>query len=118
MRIGVSCTFVLLLFATAALAQSAAPVTSKQRCVRERLLYSSNERIQWEAAQTWNVPAIPNSETEPEHRPIHFDQPALAPPRIRREWLRPSAEAASDLNTNVDDILSGDGSAFVSGKAQ
>jgi hypothetical protein len=109
---------VLLLFATAALAQSATPVKSAQRSVRERLLYSSNERIQWEAAQTWNAPAIPNAEIEPEHRPIHLEQPALTPPRIRREWLRPSPETASGLNTNVQDILNDDGSAYVSRKAQ
>jgi hypothetical protein len=118
MRIRVSCTFVLLLFATAALAQSATPVKSPQRSVRERLLYSSNERIQWEAAQTWNAPVIANAESEPEHRPIHLEQPALAPPRIRREWLRPSAETASDINTNVEDVLNGDGSAYLSRKAQ
>jgi hypothetical protein len=118
MRTRVSCTFVLLLFATVALAQSAAPVKSTHRSVREHLLYSSNERIQWEAAQTWNAPVIPNAESEPEHRPIHVEQPALTPPRIRREWLRPSEESASDVSTNAAAILAGDASAYLSRKAQ
>lgn len=116
MRIGVSCTFVLLLFTTAALAQSATPAKSTHRSVREHLLYSANERIQWEAAQTWNAPVVPNAESEP--RPIHVEQPALTLPRIRREWLRPSEESASDVNTDAADILTGDGSAYVSRKAQ
>jgi|SRR6185437_8234799 len=114
MRVRVICMVFCFVVGGVALAQSAAPAKSS---VREGLLHASNERMRWEAAQTWNSPAVPPG-IEPVHGPIHVEQPPIAPPRIRREWLRPSAKAAQpEATADVADILSGS-SAFVRRKAQ
>ena len=85
-------------------AQSSASGASMRSSVQERLIYSSHERLQWEAAQTWNAPAVPAA-TEPAHHSIHLQQPPLTPPRIRREWLQPSAEAPTpDANPDLADV--------------
>jgi hypothetical protein len=120
MRTGVSCTLLFLLLTGVAFAQSAARTKRSQSSLHERLFYSSNERMQWEAAQTWNSPAIPNTAGEPAHPSIHLEQPPLTPPRIRREWLRPSLEAgAGDATTGIADILNLNGSAaYLPKKAQ
>jgi len=93
----------LLLYAMACaglgLAQSA-PSAAQQRAtapdatLNERLLASNRERIQWEATQTWSIPAIPNRTDAAQHRPIHIEnnQPPLNPPKLRREWLHASAD--------------------------
>src|SRR5690348_6359478 len=97
-------------------AQSSASGGSRRSSVQERLIYSSHERLQWEAAQTWNSPAVPAA-TEPAHHSIHLQQPPLTPPRIRREWLRPSPEEAPpETNPNVADIVGS--SSYLPKKAQ
>lgn len=103
MRMRVSCVVCCFLISGIAFAQSSA--SHKESSVQERLIYSSDERLQWEAAQMWNSPAIPTA-TEPAHHSIHLEQPPLTPPRIRREWLRPSSEAATPETTpDVADIV-------------
>ncbi len=103
MRMRVSCVVCSFLISGIAFAQS--PASHKETSVQERLMYSSDERLQWEAAQMWNSPAVPIS-TEAARHSIHLEQPLLTPPRIRREWLRPSPEAApSETNPDVADIV-------------
>ncbi len=112
MRTRVSCTLLFLLLAVAGYAQSAAPAKRPKSSLHEQLLYSSNERMQWEAAQTWNSPGIPTAESEPAHPAIHMEQPPLTPPRIRREWLQPSTDVGTaGANTDAVDILTLDRSA-------
>jgi hypothetical protein len=70
-------------------------------CAHEPLSNSDQERLQWEAAETWSQPAIPNLD-QPNIHPIHIDldkQPSLTLPKLRREWLEPSAEAAAPEST-------------------
>ena len=103
MRMRVSCVVCSFLISGIAFAQSSA--SHKELSVQERLIYSSHQRLQWEAAQMWNPPVVPVT-AEPAHHSIHLEQPPLTPPRIRREWLRPSPEAATlDSNPDVADIV-------------
>lgn len=80
------------------------PVSDRNRqskCAHEPFSNSEQERLQWEAAQTWSRPAIPNVDQRNIH-PIHIDlnnQPSLTLPKLRREWLEPSAEAAAPEST-------------------
>ena len=105
MRVRVSYVVCCLLIGGVGFAQSPTSATHRQSSVEEHLNYSSHERLQWEAAQMWNSPAVPAA-TEPAHHSIHFEQPPLTPPRIRREWLRPSPEAAvPEANADVADIV-------------
>jgi len=71
------------------------PATDRDATQNERVLASNRERIQWEAAQTWSIPAIPNRNDAGQQRRIHIenDQPTLNPPKFRREWLHASADA-------------------------
>jgi len=82
------------------LAQSAPPAAQhrapdRDATLNKRLLASNRERIQWEATQTFSIPTIPNRNDAAQQRPIHIEnnQPALKPPKLRREWLHASADA-------------------------
>jgi hypothetical protein len=104
----VSCIVSCLLISGSAIAQNApaAPVKGPRPAVREHLVDSAIQRLQWEAAQTWDRPAIPTTDAEPRHHAIHIDQPRPARPRVRREWLQPSSEpVTSDAMTDVDEAL-------------
>ena len=103
MRIGAK--WVLCCFLVGGIAFAQSPASHKESSVQERLIYSSDERLQWEAAQLWNSAVVPIA-IEPAHHSIHLEQPPLTPPRIRREWLRPSPEAATPgTNPDVADII-------------
>ena len=97
MQTRVSCVLCFLLLAGASVAQNAsqAPAKAGRSAVREQLINSASQRLQWEAAQTWSKPSLPHANIEPEHRPIHIDQPAPAAPKLRREWLQASSEAVT-----------------------
>lgn len=99
MRTG-SMIFAVLFSATIMAAQNAsmaAPVHAvKSAHVKERLLAANQERMCWEATQTWLAPAIPQQPDPTEHHTIRIDaanQPPLKAPKLRREWLTPSDEA-------------------------
>jgi hypothetical protein len=92
--------FAVLFSATFLAAQNAsmaAPMHAvKSAHVKERLLAANQERMCWEATQTWLAPAIPQQPDPAEHHAIHIDavnQPPLKAPKLRREWLIPSDEA-------------------------
>jgi hypothetical protein len=92
-----SISLCLLIISSAALAQSrrAIPTQAQQNDVRERICTADDERIRWEAAQMWGMPAIPNQSSEPDHHAVHIEQvnqPAV--PKLRREWLTASSENA------------------------
>ncbi|HWC20142.1 MAG TPA: hypothetical protein VG498_24220 [Terriglobales bacterium] len=89
-----SCVILVLLVIGAAASQNApaAPVKAARSSVREHLVHSANQRLLWEAMQTWGTPAILNTNSELQHPAIHMDQPPLTTPKIRREWLQPSSE--------------------------
>jgi hypothetical protein len=69
--------------------------TDRDATQNEPVLASNRQRIQWEAAQTWSIPAIPNLHDAGQRRRIHIenDQPTLNPPKFRREWLHASSDA-------------------------
>lgn len=105
MPMRVSCLVSCLLISGLGFAQSSASATPMRSSIQERLIYSSHERLQWEAAQMWNAPPVPAA-TEPAHHSIHLQQPPLTPPRIRREWLRPSPEAETpETNPDLTDMV-------------
>ena len=76
--------------------------TARDATLNERVLESNQERIQWEATQTCSIPAIPNRNGSAQPRPIHIEnnQPALSAPKLRREWLHPSADAITPETMN------------------
>jgi hypothetical protein len=88
----------LLITSSAALAQSrgATPTQAAQpNDIRERVCTGDAERMRWEAAQMWGMPAIPNQSSEADHHAVHIEQvnqPAV--PKLRREWLTASSESA------------------------
>src|SRR5579872_2345405 len=69
--------------------------TDRDAVLNEGVLRSERERIQWEAAQTSSIPTIPNAKDAEGQHAIHIEirQPALNPPKLRREWLHASADA-------------------------
>jgi hypothetical protein len=89
----------LLITASAALAQSRRVIptqAARQNDIRERVCTADAERMRWEAAQMWDMPVIPNQNTEHDHHAVHVEQvnqPAV--PKLRREWLTPSSESAT-----------------------
>jgi hypothetical protein len=95
---GLSIGLCLLITSSAALAQTRRAIPSQaaqQNNIRERVCTADAERMRWEAAQMWSMPAIPNQSSEPEHHAIHIEQvnpPAV--PKLRREWLTASSESA------------------------
>ena len=94
-RAAVVCLLGCAGIATAQNFQPAARATSIETnaAIAERLAISERDRVQWEAGQTWLAPATPLREQVRPHT-IHIDlaQP-LTLPKLRREWLQPSAEA-------------------------
>ena len=97
MRVRVSAIIPFLLIAGGVFAQDAAPA-KPHSSVLERVCNSQNERMRWEAAQTWLVPAMPAIDEKAANRTVHIDpqnQPALSAPKLRREWLRGSSEATT-----------------------
>jgi hypothetical protein len=80
-----------LLITSAALAQSRRVIptqAARQNDIRERICTADAERVRWEAAQLWDMPMIPNQNSEPDHHAVHIEQvnqPAV--PKLRREWL-------------------------------
>ena len=95
-------TFCLLMVGSAA-AQNASVAVPKQQSasVRECLYNSEQERLLWEAAETWSRPSIPNAEQH-NHQRIQIELSKQAPPtfpKLRREWLQPSPEAAVPEST-------------------
>lgn len=76
----------------------------RHSCVRERVFNSASERLRWEAAQTWTAPQVPEWDVEPAQHSIHMDQPPLAIPRLRREWLHPAQEAFVESNSDLSDL--------------
>ena len=97
MQARVSCVLSLLFLVGAAAAQSAsrAPLQVARSAGLDPLIDSREQRLKWEAAQTWSRPQVPAANTEAEPRPIHIDQPTPATPKIRREWLQISPEAVT-----------------------
>lgn len=99
MRIGL--TILAVMFSSTLLpAQNArtvaSPHASKSSHVKEKLLAANQERMCWEASQTWSIPAL-REPVSPEHQSIHIDdinQRALDPPKLRREWLQPAEESS------------------------
>jgi hypothetical protein len=84
--------------ATLAAAQNAttAPAKHSTRApVHESILNSDQERMTWEASQTWSIPVV--HEANPaETQTVHIDQanqPSPTLPKLRREWLTPSDES-------------------------
>ena len=91
---------ILVVLSTATLvaaqsARTAAPAKhSKSMPVRESILNSNHERMNWEALQTWSIPALREADVT-ESRAVHVDQanqPSPTLPKLRREWLRPTDE--------------------------
>lgn len=83
-------------FVAAQNATTAAPANhAKTTRVRESILNSNQERMSWEALQTWSIPPI--REANPaQSGSVHIDganQPSPSLPKLRREWLRPSDES-------------------------
>jgi hypothetical protein len=98
MRIG-PVILAVMFSATPFTAQSVATMrsrASKPEHVREKVLATNQERMSWEASQTWSIPAL-REPVSAEHHSIYIDainQRALEPPKLRREWLQPSDEAS------------------------
>jgi hypothetical protein len=63
-----------------------------------QLRSTDSQRLQWESVQSL-APYVAPDRAHVESRPIHIECPtALSLPKLRSEWLRPSAEAsAADL---------------------
>jgi len=95
MQARVSCVLCFLFLGGAAAAQNPSPLQAARSAALEPLIDFANQRLKWEAAQTWTRPPAPSANTEPEHRPIHIDQSTPAAPKIRREWLQISPEAVT-----------------------
>ena len=88
----------LLIASSAALAQSRTAIptqAAQQNNIRERICTVDGERVRWEAAQMWGLPAIPNQSSGADNHAVHIEQ-ANQPlvPRLRREWLTASSESA------------------------
>lgn len=85
--------------AGATVAQNTSNTLNQQRMsVVETLSNSEQERLRWEAAETWSRPAAPHEQLQPSQHSLHIEnerQPTLTLPKLRREWLQPSMEAAS-----------------------
>lgn len=85
-------------FAGAAAAQNPTNALKQQRTsAAETVSNSQRERLQWEAAETWSRPAAPHEQVQSTSHSIHIEseyQPRLTLPKLRREWLQPSMEAA------------------------
>jgi hypothetical protein len=104
-RLRVGWMMLWLVAAGTAVAQHAPAASQKAQrrsCVREEIFNSASERLRWEAAQTWTSPEIPERNVEPAAHAIHMDQPPLTAPKLRRDWLRPSQEAA--LENDASDL--------------
>src|SRR5438270_7847449 len=89
-------TVLLFSFTCVGIAEAQNPHASASVAVTERLATSERDRAQWEAGQMWSASVMPFREEVREHS-IHIDvaQP-LTLPKLRREWLLPSSEAASE----------------------
>jgi hypothetical protein len=90
----------LMFSSTLVAAQNARTVAphhaSKSSHVKEKLLAANQERISWEASQTWSIPTL-REPVSAEHHSIRIDainQRALDAPKLRREWLKPADEAS------------------------
>lgn len=86
-------------FAGAAAAQNTSNAFNQQRPSAAETVRSNSERerLQWEAAETWSRPAAPHEQVQSTSHSIHIEseyQPMLTLPKLRREWLQPSMEAA------------------------
>jgi len=108
MKARVSCALCFLLLAGVAAAQNAsrAPLHSASSARRDSLIDCRDQRLRWEAAETWSRPQVPTANTEAEPRPIHIDQPTPATPKIRREWLQISPEAVTGSQSALDQYRS------------
>jgi hypothetical protein len=88
----------LLIISSVGLAQSRRAIpapAAQQNDIRERIRTADAERMRWEAAQMWSLPAIPNQSSEPDPHAVRIEQvnpPAV--PKLRREWLTASSESA------------------------
>ena len=59
------------------------------------------DRMRWEAQQTWSAPSVLGREDPGDQHVIHIEtgnQPELVLPRLRREWLQASSEAAASTS--------------------
>jgi hypothetical protein len=99
MRVGLAILAVLFspTLVAAQNARTSAPArVAKSTRVREKVLAANEERMCWEASQTWSIPPLREPDST-EHHSIHVDatnQQSLDPPKLRREWLKPADEAS------------------------
>lgn len=110
-----SCMIALLIFSSmsvTARAQHASLAAARQvrrSVVAERIKNAENDRMRWEAAQTWLAPSVPQPSETNEARLVHIGQngqPLLRLPRLRREWLTGSSEpAAGNCCAEIEDDL-------------
>jgi|1185.fasta_scaffold01314_3 hypothetical protein len=101
-----------LIFCAAVTAGQSGPSASVVRgstrsSVTEQVSITECDRMRWEAQQTWLTPTILGRGDHGNGHAVHIDsgsQPALTLPKLRREWLRASSEAA--VSTSSSDLQS------------